>query len=93
MLKQVTAILLLSVAFPAISLAADNGAIRAITLSSGGLAEVSRSAVVDGDGVVRIEVRLDQVDDMLKSLVVNETEGSVAGFSDRKSTRLNSSHI
>ena len=81
MLKQVTAILLLSVAFPAISLAADNGAIRAITLSSGGLAEVSRSAVVDGDGVVRIEVPLDQVDDMLKSLVVNETEGSVAGFS------------
>ena len=81
MLKQVTAILLLSVAFPAISLAADNGAIRAITLSSGGLAEVSRSAAVDSDGVVRIEVPLDQVDDMLKSLVVNETEGSVAGFS------------
>lgn len=81
MLKQVTAILLLSVAFPAISLAADNGTIRAITLSSGGLAEVSRSAVVDNDGVVRLEVPLDQVDDMLKSLVVNETEGSVAGIS------------
>ncbi|QND46837.1 DUF4139 domain-containing protein [Rhizobium lusitanum] len=81
MLKQVTAILLLSVAFPAISLAADNGAIRAITLSSGGLAEVSRSAAVDSDGVARLEVPLDQVDDMLKSLVVNGTEGSVAGFS------------
>lgn len=81
MLKQVSAILLLSVAFPAISLAADNGAIRAITLSSGGLAEVSRSAAVGSDGMVRLEVPLDQVDDMLKSLVVNETEGSVAGFS------------
>lgn len=81
MLKQVTAILLLSAAFPAISLAADNGAIRAITLSSGGLAEVSRSAAVDSDGVARIEVPLDQVDDMLKSLVVNETGGSVAGMS------------
>ncbi|HEX8045741.1 DUF4139 domain-containing protein [Rhizobium sp.] len=81
MLKQVTAILLLSVAFPAVSLAADNGAIRAITLSSGGLAEVSRSAAMRSDGVVRLEVPLDQVDDMLKSLVVNETEGSVAGIS------------
>ncbi|MQB43416.1 DUF4139 domain-containing protein [Rhizobium sp. ICMP 5592] len=81
MLKQVTAILLLSVAFPAVSLAADNGAIRAITLSSGGLAEVSRSAAVGSDGVVRLEVPLDQVDDMLKSLVVNGTEGSVADIS------------
>lgn len=81
MLKQVSAILLLSVAIPVVSLAADNGAIRAITLSSGGLAEVSRSAVVDSDGVARLEVPLDQVDDMLKSLVVNGTEGSVAGIS------------
>ena len=81
MLKQVSAILLLSVAFPAMSLAADNGVIRAITLSSGGLAEVSRSAEVDGDGVVRIEVPLDQVDDILKSLVVNGSAGSVASLS------------
>lgn len=81
MLKQVTAILLISVAFPAVSLAAANGPIRAITLSSGGLAEVSRSAAVDGNGLVHIEVPLDQVDDMLKSLVVNETAGSVADFS------------
>ncbi len=81
MLKQVSAILLLSVAFPAMSLAADNGVIRAITLSSGGLAEVSRSAEIDGDGVVRIEVPLDQVDDILKSLVVNGSAGSVTGLS------------
>ncbi|MBB6483474.1 DUF4139 domain-containing protein [Rhizobium lusitanum] len=80
MLKQVTAILLLGASFPAISLAADNGAIRSITLSSGGLAQVSRSADVNSDGVIRIEVPLDQVDDILKSLVVNGSVGSVAGM-------------
>lgn len=79
MLKHVTAILLLGASCPAILLAADNGAIRSITLSSGGLAQVSRSADVDGDGVIRTEVPLDQVDDILKSLVVNGSAGSVAG--------------
>ena len=81
MLKQVTAILLLSASFPAIALAADNGAIRSITLSSGGLAQVSRSANINSDGMIRIEVPLDQVDDILKSLVVNGSAGSVAGMS------------
>ncbi|MGY5803343.1 DUF4139 domain-containing protein [Rhizobium sp. LEGMi12c] len=81
MLKQVTTILLLSVSCPAISLAADNGAIRSIILSSGGLAQVSRSADINTDGVIRIEVPLDQVDDILKSLVVNGSAGSVAGMS------------
>lgn len=81
MLKQVTAILLLSVSSPAIVLAADNGAIRSITLSSGGLAQVSRAADINSDGVIRIEVPLDQVDDILKSLVVNGSGGSVAGMS------------
>ncbi len=81
MLKHVTAILLLGASWPAISLAADNGAIRSITLSSGGLAQVSRLADLDGDGVIRIEVPLDQVDDILKSLVVNGSAGSVAGMS------------
>ncbi|MGV1757923.1 DUF4139 domain-containing protein [Rhizobium sp. A22-96] len=81
MLKQVTAILLLSVSCPAIVLAADNGAIRSITLSSGGLAQVSRAADINSDGVIQIEVPLDQVDDILKSLVVNGSAGSVAGMS------------
>ncbi|NLS19820.1 DUF4139 domain-containing protein [Rhizobium sp. P40RR-XXII] len=81
MLKQVSAILLLSASCPAIALAADNGAIRSITLSSGGLAEVSRAADVNSDGVIRIEVPLDQVDDILKSLVVNGSAGAVAGMS------------
>ncbi|MBB3425504.1 hypothetical protein FHT85_002478 [Rhizobium sp. BK312] len=81
MLKQVTTILLLSASFPAIALAADNGAIRSITLSSGGLAQVSRSANINSDGMIRIEVPLDQVDDILKSLVVNGSAGSVAGMS------------
>ncbi|MGY5779277.1 DUF4139 domain-containing protein [Rhizobium sp. LEGMi135b] len=81
MLKQVTTILLLGVSSPAIALAADNGAVRSIILSSGGLAQVSRSADINSDGVIRIEVPLDQVDDILKSLVVNGSAGSVAGMS------------
>ena len=49
---------------------ADGGTIREVRLSSGGLAEVVRSVPVGGGGAVRIEVPLDQVDDVLKSLVV-----------------------
>lgn len=49
---------------------ADGGSIREVRLSSGGLAEVVRSVPVGGGGAVGIEVPLDQVDDVLKSLVV-----------------------
>ncbi len=50
-------------------LMAAEGRIREVTLSSGGLAEIVRSAPA-GDGTIAIEVPLAQVDDVLKSLVV-----------------------
>ncbi|WP_404934312.1 DUF4139 domain-containing protein [Nitratireductor sp. L15S-10] len=55
----------------------DNGRIKAITLSSGGLAEVRRSARIDGDGTLRVDIPLDQVDDFLKSLVVRDPAGTI----------------
>ncbi|CAM4319223.1 DUF4139 domain-containing protein [Bordetella tumbae] len=60
--------------------ASDNGSIREVRLSSGGLAEIVRAAPVN-DGSVRLEVPLDQVDDILKSLVLNSSAASVSGFS------------
>lgn len=58
----------------------EGGPLRAVTLSSGGLAEVFRSARVTGDGTISLQVPIDQVDDILKSLVVQDTAGTVVGM-------------
>ncbi|WP_052017437.1 hypothetical protein [Nitratireductor aquibiodomus] len=62
---------------PALADIIDSGRIERITLSSGGLAEVRRSARIDGDGTLRIDIPLDQVDDFLKSLVVSDPAGTI----------------
>ena len=78
-LRTISAALLASaLAFPAF--ADSSGPIRSVTLSSGGLAEIVRKAEVDGGGRIIIEVPLDQVDDILKSLVVRDEDGSVVGM-------------
>lgn len=61
-------------------LAADNGPITAITLSSGGLAEVVRRADIDSSGLIEMTVPLDQVNDVLKSIVVFDDAGAVEGI-------------
>src|SRR5258707_1170958 len=61
--------------------AAESGTIRSVVLSSGGLAAISRSIAVDGPATIRIEVPLDQVDDLLKSLVVGDPGGTVSAAS------------
>jgi hypothetical protein len=68
-------------AAPAAALGADTGPITAVTLSSGGLAEVVRRAEVDSAGVIRMTVPLDQVNDVLKSIVVFDEAGVVEGLS------------
>ncbi|MEQ5802270.1 DUF4139 domain-containing protein [Halomonas sp. H10-9-1] len=55
--------------------------VEAVTLSSGGLAEVQRSTTLDGDGTLLLEVPLEQVDDVLKSLVVRDPAGRLRGLS------------
>src|SRR5258708_19119703 len=61
--------------------AADSGTIRSVVLSSGGLAAISRSIPVDGAATIHIDVPLDQVDDLLKSLVVRDPGGTVSAAS------------
>ncbi|MBY3433402.1 hypothetical protein HFN89_04415 [Rhizobium laguerreae] len=58
-----------------------NSPVNSITLSSGGLAEIRRTATLDGNGEIRIEVPLDQVNDILKSLVVFDPQGTVKDLS------------
>lgn len=62
-------------------LLAAEGGVRFVTLSSGGLAEVTRVHEVDGDEAIRIDVTAEQVDDVLKSLVVRDPGGSVGAIS------------
>ena len=61
--------------------AAEGGTIRSVVLSSGGLAAISRSIAVDGAAAIHIDVPLDQVDDLLKSLVVSDPAGTVSAAS------------
>jgi hypothetical protein len=65
---------------PASGWALDNGPITGITLSSGGLAEVIRKADIDSSGLIKMTVPLDQVNDVLKSIVVYDQSGVVEGI-------------
>jgi hypothetical protein len=51
-----------------------------ITLSSGGVAEIHRVVNVEGNNTVRFDVPLEQVDDVLKSLVVQDPNGTVGAI-------------
>ena len=61
--------------------AAVNGPVKSVTLSSGGLAEIVRSAEVGNDSEITIDVPLDQIDDVLKSLIVRDGKGRVKNLS------------
>lgn len=54
--------------------------IEAVTLSSGGLAEVRRSIMLDDAAALGFDVPLDQIDDILKSLLVYDPAGGVAAI-------------
>lgn len=56
------------------------GRIQAITLSAGGMAEVHRQARVTAEGALRLEVPLEQVDDILKSLIVRDEVAQVVSM-------------
>ncbi|MBO0902088.1 DUF4139 domain-containing protein [Jiella sonneratiae] len=60
---------------------ARTGDIRSIVLYSGGVAEIVRSADVVGEATVGMDVPLDQVNDVLKSLVVRNPGGGVGQVS------------
>jgi len=51
--------------------------VKRVMLSAGGVAYVEREAEVEGDAELFLEVPLDQVDDVLKSIVVYDSAGGV----------------
>src|SRR5215203_4267429 len=59
-----------------------------VILSNSGLAQFIHAGPVSGDTVIQLPVRLDQVDDLLKSLTVFDKEGAVGAASLPRQTPL-----
>src|SRR5580698_3438189 len=53
--------------------------LKRVMLSSGGVGYFEYSAEIDGDAELGLDVPLSQIDDILKSLVVFDSQGGVAG--------------
>ena len=67
-------------ALPGLAVAQDL-VLKRVMLSSGGLGYFEYEASVEGDAVLKLTVALEQVDDVLKSLVVYDDKGGVGGLS------------
>jgi hypothetical protein len=67
-------------AWPAFAQAQDL-TLKRVMLSSGGLGYFEYEATVEGDATLKLTVALEQVDDVLKSLVVYDDKGGVGGLS------------
>lgn len=63
------------------ALAATGLPLKRVLLSTGGVGYFEHEAVVEGDAELSLEVRLDQVDDVLKSIVVYDGTGRVGTVS------------
>jgi hypothetical protein len=61
--------------------AAQELALKRVMLSSGGVGYFEYEASVENDATLRLTVNLDQVDDVLKSLVVYDDKGGVGSLS------------
>lgn len=65
----------------AVPVAAETLPLRRVILSTSGLAHFEHAGTVQGDVVLALPVRLDQVDDLLKSLVIFDEEGRIGSVS------------
>jgi hypothetical protein len=61
--------------------AAEELSLKRVMLSTGGVGYFEHEAVVEGDADLALEIRLDQVDDVLKSIVVYDDRGGVGHVS------------
>ena len=68
------------ITFPTFAFAQEL-ALKRVMLSSGGLGYFEYEASVEGNATLKLTVSLDQVDDVLKSLVVYDDKGGVGGLS------------
>ena len=72
-------ILIALLLLPLTAKAQDGGLLlKRVMLSSGGVGYFEYSASVDGDAILGLDVPLEQIDDVLKSLVVFDASGSIA---------------
>src|SRR5438270_12060398 len=71
--KLLGGVIVLALAGPA---AAADLALKRVVLSTGGVGYFEYEAPVEGDAALTLDVPLDQVDDVLKSLVVYDSAGS-----------------
>jgi hypothetical protein len=69
------------VALPALAAAEDDLALKRVMLSTGGVGYFEYEATVTGDAMLSLPVRLDQVDDVLKSVIVFDDTGGVGTIS------------
>lgn len=65
----------------ALPVAAQELTLKRVMLSSGGIGYFEHEAEIDGNAELKLNVRLDQVDDVLKSLVVYDDKGGIGGVS------------
>ncbi len=72
-----------SLASPGLSAAAaaDELTLRRVLLSTGGVGYFEYEAEVVGDAALTLDVRLDQVDDVMKSVVVYDAQGRIGDIS------------
>jgi hypothetical protein len=68
-------------ASPAPAAAQDGLALKRVMLSTGGVGYFEYEATVEGDASLSLPVRLDQVDDVLKSVIVFDDRGGVGTIS------------
>ncbi|HVM78520.1 MAG TPA: DUF4139 domain-containing protein [Stellaceae bacterium] len=73
-----TVLVLCLTALPAL---AGDLVLKRVMLSTGGVAYLEYEAEVTGDQTLSLDVRLDQVDDILKSIVVYDSKGGVGSAS------------
>lgn len=81
MLRSLLSAAALALVLSAPAIAADTLPLTRITLSTSGLAQFEHQGTVTGNTTLSLPVRLDQVDDVLKSLVVLDAKGGFGGVS------------
>jgi len=80
--RFVSTLFAISVSFVAVpAVAQDDGlTLKRVLLSTGGVGYFEYEAVVEGNAMLSLDVRLDQVDDVLKSIVVFDNVGGVGAI-------------
>ena len=72
-----SAVIAASFCLAALPAAAADLVIKRVLLSAGGVAYIEREAEIEGNAELTLDVPLDQVDDVLKSVVVYDSSGGV----------------